>query len=267
MKLFEENRKCRLIAAVIVLATLALLIKKHWHPANDDTEPAVNPTPIPVSYATEELLSFEDRESTWTSQKQPNGEPLLFELFSPPNVYYEGERLVIEPCNHWQFDAVFPLRLKHIFRKKYRLQLEGYIQANETDEVTVFIHDLESDQTMHCTVGQVFKTLEFEILSFKMRTIEKDDMIINMPTLQIRDTRDRIEVELTGDTKYYDDKYEAVLEDVDGKTYILSRPGEEMKIGESYCTLQSIDPMGNTVIITLTDANHQEFYKRLHMIK
>jgi hypothetical protein len=267
MKFVEENRKCRLVAAMIVLATLVLLIQKHWQPASDVAESTVDSTPAPVSHATAEFLSFENRKSTWTSQRRPNGEPPLFELFSPPNIYYEGEQLVTEPCNHWQFDAVFPLRLKHIFRKKYRLQLEGYIQANETDAVTIFIRDLESDQTMHCTVGQVFKTLEFEIVSFKMRTIEKDDMIINMPVVQIRDARNRISVELTGDTKYYDDRHEAILEDLDGKTYSLSNPGEEVKIGESLCVLKSIDSTSNTVSITLTDANHQEFYKKLYIMR
>jgi hypothetical protein len=72
---------------------------------------------------------------------------------------------------------------------------------------------------------------------------------------------------LTGDTKYYDDKHEAVLEDLDGKTHVLSTPGKEVKIGESVCTLQSIDAPGNTISITLTDANHQEFNKKLYMLK
>jgi hypothetical protein len=60
-------------------------------------------------------------------------------------------------------------------------------------------------------------------------------MIINMPVVKIRDTRDRLELELTGDTKYYDNKYIALVEDLDGNAYTFSDVGQEMKIGESTC--------------------------------
>jgi hypothetical protein len=267
MKYIKDNQKYRLVTTTIVLATLVLLIYRYGPSMDKSDRGPVPSDDIPVSHATAELLSFENKKPTWTSQKQPNGNPPLFELFSSPNIYYEGEQLVIEPCNHWQFDSVFPLRLKHIFKKKYRLQLEGYIQADETNDVTVFLHDLENEQTMHCALGQTFKTLGIEVLSFKMRTIEKDDMIINTPVVQIRDSRDRMDVELTGDTKYYDDRYDAVLEDLDGKTYVLSTVGQEVKVGESSCELKSIDAERNTVSIVLIDADRQEFYKNLRLLK
>ncbi|MDR0679998.1 MAG: hypothetical protein LBF42_03140, partial [Puniceicoccales bacterium] len=167
----------------------------------------------------------------------------------------------------WQFNFVFPLQLKHIIRKKYRLQLEGYVQADEQSDLTILIRDLENNQTLHCCVGQVLKLLDFEILSFQLRTTEKNGMVINMPVVKIRDTRDKIEVELSGDTKYYDNKYVAVVEDLDGKTYNLSNIGQEVKIGESSCVLESIDTENNIVSILLVDANREEFHKKLRILK
>jgi hypothetical protein len=250
-----------------VVATLALLTQKHGAKPGNTHKIVANSDDLPVSHATAELLSFENQKPTWTSQKQADGSAPLFELFNSPNIYYDGEQVIMEPCNSWRFDSVFPLRLKHIFRKKYRLQFEGYIQADATGDATIFIHDIENDQVMHCSTGQSFNTLGFKIVSFKMRTIEKDDMIINMPVVQIRDEWKHMDIELTGDTAYYTDKYDAVLEDLDGKTYVLSTPGEKVQIGEAFCELEAIDPEQNTASITLIDANNQEFYKKLRILK
>jgi hypothetical protein len=92
-------------------------------------------------------------------------------------------------------------------------------------------------------------------------------MIINMPVVKIRDTRDRLELELTGDTKYYDNKYIAIVEDLDGNAYTFSDVGQEMKIGESTCVLESLDAENNVIAIVLTDANRQEFRKNLRVLR
>jgi hypothetical protein len=69
-------------------------------------------------------------------------------------------------------------------------------------------------------------------------TIEKNDMIINTPVVKICDTRERLRFELTGDTKYYGDKYIAIVEDLDGNAYTFSDVRQEIKIGESTCVLE-----------------------------
>jgi biotin carboxyl carrier protein len=64
-----------------------------------------------------------------------------------------------------------------------------------------------------------------------------------------------MDLELTGDTKYYDNKYIAIAEDLEGKAYTLSDIGQEVKTGESICTLEAIDAETNVASIVLTDAN------------
>ncbi|MDR2436006.1 MAG: hypothetical protein LBD33_01680, partial [Puniceicoccales bacterium] len=203
----RKTRKYLFLAAVVIAVAAGLFVLKRslsaWRVAPNLPQKIV----VPVSHATAELLSFDDAKVTWKSDKQPDGQPPFFELFTPPNIYKDGERIVMEPCTHWQFDFIFPIQLKRIVRKKYRLQLEGYLQADVRSDFTILMGDIENDQVVRCSVGQVFKMLEFEVLSFKVQTIEKNDMIINMPVVKIRDTRDRLELELTGDTKYYDNKY------------------------------------------------------------
>jgi hypothetical protein len=267
MDLFKKNRKYRFIAiaiaAIVALALIASAFSKRRRPVANAATKAV----APLSHATQELLSFDDVKPVWKSMRQSDGQLPLFDLFTSPNVYWDGGQLVMEPCNHWQFDFVFPLRLKQIVKKKYRFQLEGYIQAESESAVVILIHDLENNQTLRCSVGQKFKTLGMEILSFQMHTTEKDDLITNIPVVRIRDTLRKIDVELTGDTKYYDDKYDAILEDLDCVTYTLSDPDEEIKIGESTCVLKSIDTHSNTVSIVLIDADRQEFHRKLRILK
>jgi hypothetical protein len=267
MDLSGKTKKYLLFAAVaIVIVAIFLTLKKSFL-AWRVTPNLPQKIAVPVSHATAELLSFDDTKVTWKSDKQPDGQPPFFELFTPPNVYKEGKRIVMEPCTHWQFDFIFPIQLKRIVRKKYRLQLEGYLQADVRSDFTILMRDIENDQVIRCSVGQVFKTLEFEVLSFKVQTVEKNDLIINVPVVKIRDTRDRLELELTGDTKYYDDKYIAIVEDLDGNAYTFSSVGQEIKIGESTCVLESLNAENNVISITLTDANRQEFRKNLRILK
>ncbi|MDR3273981.1 MAG: hypothetical protein LBS87_01420 [Puniceicoccales bacterium] len=267
MNLSKKNQKYLLVTAAIAIITVAFFVIKKsisgWRVSPNLPLPAS----VPISKATSNLLSFDEKKIAWKSEKQPDGQPPFFELFTPPNIYRNGKQVIMEPCTHWQFDFIFPIQLKHILRKKYRLQFEGYVQADTQDDVTVLIHDLEGNQTLHCSVGQVFKSLDFKVLSFQMRTTEKDDMIINMPVAKIRDNRDKMDLELTGDTKYYDNKYIAIVEDLEGKTYTLPDIGQEVKIGESICTLEAIDAENNVASIILTAANRQEFRKKLRILK
>ena len=91
-------------------------------------------------------------------------------------------------------------------------------------------------------------------------------MIINSPRVQIFDSAIKQKIRLTGDTKYYDDRYDVVLENLDGTVYTMPEIGQEIKIGESVCTLDAVDPNTKSITITLVDANKQKFHKRLRMI-
>ncbi|MDR2720838.1 MAG: hypothetical protein LBB15_00935 [Puniceicoccales bacterium] len=267
MGLSRKTKQYLFVVAAIILIVGALFVLKKSFLVWRVTPSLPEKIAIPVSHATAELLNFDDTKVTWKSDKQPDGQPPFFELFTPPNIYRDGKQITMEPCTHWQFDFIFPIQLKHVVRKKYRLQLEGYLQADVRADFTILIRDIENDQMIHCSVGQAFKALEFEVLSFKVQTIEKNDMIINMPVVKIRDTRDHLELELTGDTKYYDNKYVAIVEDLDGNVHTFSNIGQEIKIGESICVLETLDAKNNMVSITLTDANKQEFRKNLRILR
>ncbi len=216
----------------------------------------------------EDLLNFEEKHIQWTLSETNNSKssPPLFDLFTSPNIYTKGKQLVMEPCTQWQFDTVFPLRLKTIKNKKYRLQFEGYIQPNQNSKYTIILHDIENDQVLRCEEGQSFNSLDFTITSFTIKTTERNDVLVNIPMVQIFDSRLKQNFELTNEVKYYDDQYDVVLESTDGATFILSEIGKEVKIGESFCTLESVDKENNTVSIVLIDANKQEFHKRLYML-
>lgn len=215
-----------------------------------------------------DLLSFNPQHKAWEPVSGSDSSRFnapLFDLFTPPNIYYDGTQLIMEPCLQWQFNTTFPLRLKNIKPKKYRLQFEGYIQPSPDAKYVIILHDLEHDQVLHCEDGQTLNSLEFAILSFDIKTVEQDGMIINTPSVQIFDSRIQQKFELTGTVKYYDDQYDVVLENIDGATYTLSTIGQETKIGESICILDKIDPDNKSVTITLIDANKQEFHKHLRM--
>jgi hypothetical protein len=107
---------------------------------------------VPVPHATAELVSFDDTKVTWKSDKQRDGQPPFFELFTASTMDKDGERIIMEPCTHWQFDFIFPIQLKCIVRKKYRLQLEGYHQADIRSDFTIVMRDIESDQVICCSV-------------------------------------------------------------------------------------------------------------------
>lgn len=214
---------------------------------------------------TTSLLNFKNRQPSWIVET--NEQPILFDLFTSPNIYQEEDRFIMDPCTQWQFDTVFPLRLKAIVRKKYRLQFEGYVKTDSKSKFIIILHDLENNQTIRCEEGQKFNTLEIEILSFQIKTEEKEDMIVNTPMVKLFDSKMKEEIVLTSDTKYYDNKYDVILEDVDEVTHILPAINQEVKIGESSCILRSIDAKNNVIFITLIDANKQEFQKRLRLIQ
>ncbi|MDR1255636.1 MAG: hypothetical protein LBJ94_01765 [Puniceicoccales bacterium] len=266
MNLSKNKKRTVVWATIAMIAVVFFVLRKSistWRVAPHLSK-AIS---MPTSRATPDLLNFNDQKVAWDVEKQPDGQPPCFELFTPPNVYREGKQVVMEPCTHWRFDFVFPLQLKYILKKKYRLQLEGYIQTGAQSDTIVLIRDLEGEQTLRCSVGQSFKSLGFELLSFQLRTIEKNDMVTNIPVAKIKDTRDKLEAELTDDTKYYDNKYVAIVEDLDGQTYTLSDLQREVKIGESTCVLESLDAENNVISIVLVDANRQEFHKKLRILR
>lgn len=254
-----------MIGGSILLALFLIKFGNVWRvtPSNKNTAP----TPSAIDLDT--LLEFNDQHTIWSAPGGSDGVKFnapLFDLFTPPNIYYEDKQLVMEPCVQWQFDTTFPLRLKTIKPKKYRLQFEGYVQPEQNSKYVIILHDVENNQTLHCEEGQSFSSLQFSILSFNIKTTEQDGMVINVPIVQIFDARDKQKFELTGDTKYYTDQFDVVLENIDGATYTLSEIGKEVKIGESVCILDGIDPKSKTANITLIDAKKQEFSKRLRML-
>ncbi len=269
MKFFRKSQLYTITIVLIVLIFAAIFLAKFhniWRVSNVST--TIQSEKDLPNFS--DLLTFEDQYTQWTLAKDTDETEFstpLFDLFTPPNIYYEGKQLIMEPCLQWQFDTVFPLRLKNIKNKKYRLQFEGYIKPNSQAKYTIIIRDLENDQVLHCEEGQSFNSLEFTILAFHIKTIEQDDMIVNTPIVQLFDSRIQQKIELTGNVKYYNDQYDVILENVDGATYTLSEIGKEVKIGESICILDSIDPENKIVSITLIDAHKQEIHKRLRMLQ
>ncbi|MDE6432086.1 MAG: hypothetical protein K2L13_01690 [Opitutales bacterium] len=258
-------RSIAIIAGFVVLAVFLIKFHNVWKIPVEESAPQPKQENIDL----DDLLSFNDQHQIWEPIAEAEdlaANTPLFDLFTPPNIYYEGSQLIMEPCSQWQFDTTFPLRLKNIKQKKYRLQFEGYIKPDPQSKYVIILHDLEHDQVLRCEEGQSFDSLQFAILSFSMKTIEEDGMIINSPRVQIFDSQNKQKIELTGNTKYYDDRYDVVLENIDGATYILPEIGQEVKIGESTCILNKIEPASKSVTITLIDANNQKFHKHLRML-
>lgn len=250
------------LSSVVIAMLAASFISVNVIP-NDKSNAIIQPTlPPKISEAT---LDWQPRNYSWQA---PNDQEAVnfFDIMTPPNIYEKNGTIIYEKCDQDLIFGVFPLTLKSISKKLYRIQFEGYIDLSikkPSDKSTIILFDTENNESIKCKEGAEIIDKEFIVKSFSFDQRYSNGAKITRPIVVINDLRDGKLVELTNEPEYYDDKYDITLEDLVGRTYVFKDNCTEVSVGDATCRLNEFDFEKKSAKITLTDVDGQEFVREL----
>lgn len=213
----------------------------------------------------EKTLNWEPKNYSWQAPHNPEAVN-FFDIMTPPNIYKKNGTIIYEKCNQDLILGVFPLKLKSISKKLYRIQFEGYMDLSikkPSDKSTIILFDTENNESIKCKEGAEIIDKEFIVKSFAFDQRYSNGAKITRPIVVISDLRYGRLVELTNEPEYYDDKYDITLEDLVGRTYVFKDNCTEVEIGDATCRLNEFDFEKKSAKITLTDVDGQEFVREL----
>lgn len=158
-------------------------------------------------------------DQTWTpAQSQSRGEDWLFDVFTPPVIYYDpnSREFAVTPPSKEIINTVdstwmaFDLELLEVRLKPYKLQLVGY--AGEPGSYVAYFENTSTGEIVLLKVGQESPQLGVRLTDFEERQIRTQNEEEDTPVLQsvgvakLADYASGMEVSLTNlETKMFSD--------------------------------------------------------------
>lgn len=186
---------------------------------------------------------------------QSGGDDWIFEVFTPPIIYFNPETrtFTVTPPFGKKEVPPFGLVVSEIKRALYRLQFAGYLGGE--GKYLIEIQDIEGGTYLRGRVGEVFDDSDFEILDFSAERvlIQPEDpaqtpYVENVVHLEIRDRRLNETVVLSRAPKL-SPKVVGEFVDMDGGRHTLGI-GDSVQVGDAEYRIDSMDIESETASVT-----------------
>lgn len=234
-------------------------------------------TPPPLPAAPAEIYPPEPRAAavpaaataSWNEPpSQSAGPEWLFEVFSPPIIYFNPERNAFDvtPPRRTPPPRPFALSPARFERGLYRLQYAAH--AGSEGRYIVELRDEESDAWLRGRVGEHVEEGGFRILDFSVESIRvpgadagETAYVVEVVRLEIFDERANETVVLTREPRY-EDSWKLIAGTPDGT--VALNEGGQWRDGDAVYTVESMDPANGHVRVTRrhgddTEAESREF--------
>ena len=211
------------VAVLLLVGGVFLYLQKSGNApslsAPINVEPADNP------YAAETVPSSESHEANWPEPvAQSAGPEWIYDVFTPPEIYIDKDgNFVPTGWKPTPPPPPFGIYLAEIERKRYRIQLEGYIEEDRSDssKTLLLLLNEESQKQVRARPGDERPEAEFELLNFDIQRIRDGDSSIEIVAkATIKDQRSGEEVVLTHGEVRYDSGFTVVIRSEEDASYI-----------------------------------------------
>jgi hypothetical protein len=158
------------------------------------------------NYQPEEIVTLNIETQAWPDPKpNPRGEEWLFDVFTPPVIYYDTNTSQFTvsppvPPDTEVKQVIFGLELLAVERDDFRLQLTGFIGSGETARGT--FEDVQNQDVIIGAVGKKIPHINLEVTKFsvaRQRKVPPDGgtpIIVTAAFATVRDTQTGEETEL-----------------------------------------------------------------------
>ena len=198
--------------------------------------------------------------------RQSWDEKAIFEVFTPPIVYYSRETntFTLEPPLHSEeTENEFGVELVGFARRPYRLQFEGYV--GEEGDYMVLLKEREMERGLRGRVNDHFSEEEFTILSFVINRnlihpeeAGRTPYVVEDIELGVFDIREGRIYTLGKEPTYYPG-VEAILRSTRaGSRNFQLREGAVMEVGDIILALRKIDLVNQNVTLEKRGAQSDE---------
>ena len=209
---------------------------------------------------------------TWTPPpEQAAGENWLFEVFTPPVIYYneQTKRFTVEkpvykrgdddkpkggPCGDLPCPTPkFGLELVKVFQPLFRLQLVGYVGEGATARGN-FENQL-TGEIIFGTKGKKLPDLNLEIVSFsaerKRITVDGGTaLVVTEAVATVRDTVTGVETKLDAKVRTPEGPLGVVFKNEFDGTEVTAKSGDVLNIGGFTFTVGALDPVKPSAVVT-----------------
>lgn len=184
-------------------------------------------------------------------------ENALFEVFTPPLIYYDERKQTFEltpPIYRPEVFVPFGIELVAVRRERYRFQYEGSIEG-PAGEPIVLLRDEETAAGLRGAAGQAFPEAGIRIVSFESerRLVEQAGSmpyVVESVDLVLYDEALGSEIRLTGDGPVFTPELEGVFRSAadPGRTWIRGTGESFSAAGSNYHVL-ALDPDSETATV------------------
>lgn len=218
---------------------------------------AVNPPLSGAVYESAPLALVKPETRQWAdAPKQTAGDKWIFDVFTPPNIYYNLETkrftvtaprykekvIVVGPQEPEPPKDRFGLQLVKVFQPLFRLQLVGYV--GEGPKAKGNFLKVATDEVLFGTAGKKIPDLNLEIVSFSAErrkvAVEGGTPIIETVALAVvRDTVTGVETKLDANVRTPEGPAEVTFKLPDGSLHV-AKTGDVFKDGETTFTVGAL---------------------------
>jgi hypothetical protein len=219
------------------------------------------PALVGGSYEAQAPRPLDTREAVWNEPPaQSGGEDWVFEVFTPPIIYFnpETKEFTLTPPVPRAQRPPFGLEVVSVERELYRLQYAGYL--GEEGRYLVEVRDLASGQFLRGRVGDTFEEAAFSIRDFaaNRRLVEPENpgetpYVETEIRLTIHDARLGEDLVLT-DQPRYGERPIVTAKSVSGQV-VTAFPGDVITLEGARYHIRSANPATGEATIEKVDAD------------
>lgn len=212
------------------------------------------------AYVDQAPAPLQSRSAVWNEPPaQSGGEDWVFEVFTPPIIYFnpETKEFTLTPPVPRAARPPFGLEVVSLERELYRLQFAGYV--GEEGRYQIEIRNRETGEFLRGRIGETFAEADFTIEGFSAtrHLVEPEDptatpYVETVIELTIKDLRSGETLTLT-DSPRYGKRPLVTVRTADGAMQALF-PGGTVTEGETTYTVTSADLSTKSVTIDKHDA-------------
>jgi hypothetical protein len=191
---------------------------------------------------------------------QQAGAEWVFEVFTPPVIYYDLDSRKFSVTPPTSQDVVVPaverpfgVELVEVKQTPYRIQLVGYLGT--AGDYLITFEDVTTRDTILARVGRTYDRAGFRVVSFSVdrvaaETRDSNITIVNVATAVIYDLREEREVTLTDQRRLMNEELTAVLRSTtDARQVFEVEQGSSVTVGADTFTVVSIEAEPAAVVI------------------
>lgn len=214
-----------------------------------------------ISYERVDFTVPEVVTTPWAAPaSQQAGAEWVFEVFTPPVIYYDLDSREFSVTPPTSQDVVVPaverpfgVELVEVKQTPYRIQLVGYLGT--PGDYLITFEDLPARDTILARVGRSYDRSGFRVVSFNVdrvaaETRDGNITIINVATAVIYDMREGREVTLTDQRRLMNEELTAVLRaTADTRQTFEVEKGSSITVGADTFTVVSIEAEPPAVVV------------------